>query len=116
MQEIREQLHQVEDRLRALRQDKARGIKIREAAKKAYAESDVGEDSPLYQAALEAVNTVAGIEAELQSGQEQQTALLKQVGDLEAGQSGFTLGGESGWATAARRLDLNAGELRADVS
>src|SRR5262245_21040587 len=106
MKDLHAALAQVEESLSRLRAERARAVKLRDSAKTAYGDSDAGEDSPLFGAAREAVQAVAGIDSQIASEQERQAGLLKQMGDQEQGRAGFTLGGESGWAVAARRLDL----------
>ena len=115
--EIREKLAQVETTLRGLREERGRAVKLRESAKAAYVkEADSGnEESPVYVAAKGAVDAVQEIDAKIAAASEEQTALLRQIGDMEAGMPGFTTPGLDGWGEIARQLDLDRGETRVDV-
>ena len=59
----RDELHRIADRLRSLREEKARGIKLAQAAKDAYEKSD-SEDSALQDAAEQGYATVGEINAQ----------------------------------------------------
>jgi hypothetical protein len=116
MDDIRQQLHEVEDRLRSLRQEKARATKVREAARAVAVEAPEGDEgAPQFEAAQSASKAVQDIDGLIEKATDQQTALLRKLGDIEAGRSGFSSPGVSGWETAARKLDLASGELRVDV-
>ena len=116
MQQIKAQLEGIEEKLRGLREERARAVKVREAAKAAVAASPDGEEGePAYQAAQASVTAVNEIEQRIDAEQQRQMELLKSLGDYEHGRSGFTLGGVSGWEKASRELDLGRGELRVGV-
>ena len=117
MDDIRPQLQEVEDRLRSLREERARSIKVREAARSAAASAPEGDEGePQFAAARAAVEAVQQIDGQIERVTERQTELLRRLGDMEAGRSGFSAPGVSGWETAARRLDISRGETRVDLA
>jgi hypothetical protein len=113
---LREKLTAAEARIRGLREEKARAVKVADAAKATVAAvSESGDNSAQYEAAKTAVAAVKAIEAKIEDAQEEQTDLLRRLGDAEAGMGGWTLPGINGWAEAARRLDLQRGETQVSV-
>lgn len=112
MLQRRENLEDLEARLRALRDEKGRATKVAEVAKAAAAASDSDETMA---AAQGAVDTVRSIEAKIEQAQSEQVAALRQIGDAEAGLSGFSSPGLDGWHEASRKLSLSEGALRVDV-
>ena len=111
--ETREKLAQTEDRLRALRQEKARASNVADAAKAAAAGR---EDEASLTAAEAAVNAVKAIDSELEKVGGKQIDLLRSLGDAEAGLAGFASPGVNGWNEAAKALSLGDGNLRVDVA
>lgn len=111
-EDIRQRLTEVENKVRALREERARAAGVKKAAVAAVRDDD---DASL-RAAEAASEALQAVEAEITAVGQEQVALLKSIGDFEAGRSGFTNGGVNGWETAARTLSLTEGNLRADVS
>jgi hypothetical protein len=110
--DIRSRLQESEDKIRGLREDRARLSKVFEAAKAAAEETET--DGTLA-AAVAAKESLAEVDQLIEQATDMQLAQLKQLGDFEAGKSGFVTGLTNGWETAARTLSLNEGTLRADV-
>ncbi|MGH2963829.1 MAG: hypothetical protein ACRDMH_00390 [Solirubrobacterales bacterium] len=110
---LREDLAAVEDRLRRLREERGRMNKLLSAAKSAAQEN---KSDAAVNAALAAKEACEQVDQQLAQEAERQTQLLKQLGDREVGAGfGHHFGGD-GWAEAARRLNLERGDLRVDVS
>lgn len=115
-EETRDKLSQADDRLRALRQEKARATKMLGSAKSAFSESSEDTKGGAARVLNEAAAAVASVEDAISKVGEEQVGLLRRLGDAEAGVSGFSSPGVNGWRVAADKLDLSAGVLRADVS
>jgi hypothetical protein len=113
MKQIREQLQEIEGRLRTLREDRARVKRVFDAAKAAAEEH---ESEQTMNAGVAAKESLQSVDRQIEAERERQTEILRQIGDVEAGMSGFAYPGVSGWETAARKLDLARGELRVDVA
>jgi len=112
----REELAAVEERVRELRAEKARRRKLADSAKQAYAAlPDDAPDSAAFQIAQDTASSLKSIERELEEAAEEQTTLLKELGDAEAGQGGVAFSGVNGWREVARHLNVESGEFRADV-
>lgn len=109
--EIREQLTDVESRLRSLRDERSRTVKVADAAKAAARESDSDASLDAVKAAVDATRSV---EAKIEEVQAEQIGLLRRIGDAEAGRAGFAYGGVDGWKLAANELDLHK-QLRVEV-
>lgn len=115
MLDVREQLGQAEDDLRALREDKAKAGKLAEAAKAALdALPQKADDRDAFDAAKIAVEAVKGLEHKIEETTDEQLGLLKKLGGYEAGQGGVTSSG-NGWRDVASHLDIERGEFRAGV-
>lgn len=113
---LKENLTAVEARIRGLREEKARAVKVATAAKAAAKAVPEGEDNTAqYQAAKTAVEAVKSVEAVIENAQEEQVSLLRRLGDAEAGTGGWTLSAVNGWKDAARRLDLQRGETQVSM-
>lgn len=109
----REKLTQADGRIRELREEKHRATKLRETAVAAYSAN--GDDAS-FKAAKQAKESVDAVQAKLDAIQDEQTALLKTLGDAEQqGRVSLTLPGDNGYAKAAAGLDLANGNLRVDV-
>lgn len=105
-----EKLREIEARLRGLREEKARAVKVADAAKaSADAVPDDQDVAPQFEAAKAAVEAVKSIETQIEQAQEEQIGLLRQVGGP------LSLTGVNGWEDASRRLSLERGEHRADM-
>jgi hypothetical protein len=113
LKETHAQLAEAEDRLRSLREEKSRALKVAEAAKGAFAESD---NEATLAAAKAAKDAVTSVEERIEQVQENQISLLRRLGDTETDRGGVAFAGVDGWRDVARHLDLDQGELRADVS
>ena len=105
-----EKLTEVESRLRSLREEKARAVKVAEAAKAAAIAVPEGEDdNAQYQAAEQAVAAVKAIQARIEEAQEEQIALLGTAGGPG------TWSGMDGWSQIARAIDLEHGDTSVHV-
>src|SRR5262245_28531920 len=102
--ESSEKLRVIEDRLRSLREEKARAVKVRDAAVSAVEAVPGGEDdSPQYEAARQAVASVKTIQERIEEAQEEQVALLGTAGGPA------TWSSMDGWSHIARGIDLEGG-------
>jgi hypothetical protein len=109
----REELASVEDKLRALREEKSRAVATKKLAIEA---AQANNDDASLRAAEAAAEAVKAVEARIEQVSEEQLGLLRRIGDAESGRAGFAWSGVDGWEKAARQLDLQRGELRVDVS
>jgi hypothetical protein len=105
---LQEKLAQPEDRLRSLREERGRLRRVADAAKSAAAEH---ESDQTVNAAVAARDSLREVEAAIEAEQERQVGFLRQLGDIEAGHVGFTLGAsgcsaepQSGHGPAERTL------------
>jgi hypothetical protein len=112
--DTREELARVEDQIRGLREERARAQKVRQAATAAYEASQ--EDEAAFKAAKAAVDAVKAIDSRLEEVGEQQTGLLRKLGDSEVGIAGFASPNVNGWHEASHKLSLADGRLRVDVN
>jgi hypothetical protein len=115
MNGTRDELARVEQRIRELRQERGRLAKLKQSAV-AAAEGESEEGGPAYETAKAASEQLREIERKLASEEERSRDLLRRVADSEVGVAGFSFPGVSGWADAARRLDLAHGEMRVDLA
>src|SRR6188474_2152148 len=113
MDDVREQLGRVEDQLRGLREEKARATKIRDSAVASAAEHLTESAANAAQAAKQGVEDVI---ARIDKASDVQVELLRKLGDMEAGQSGFASPNFDGWLHASRTLSLADSVLQARVS
>lgn len=114
MDATREQLTQAEAKLRALRDDKARATRLADSAKAALEGLPQSvDDRDAFEVAKAAVEAVKRIEQQIEEVTDEQSGLLRQLGDAEAGGSAL-LPQVDGWAMAAAELDLDS-KLRVDV-
>ena len=109
--DIRSRLHESENTIRRLREERGRLHKLFDGAKKAAQES---EGEATLNAAMAAKQSLAEIDEQLEEATATQIGLLKQVGDAEARLPGYT-SNVNGWREAARSLDLASGNLRVDL-
>jgi hypothetical protein len=112
LNETRDKLANAEERVRGLREEKARARTVQAAAKAAAEES--GTEASL-NAARAATDAVSGIDIAIDEASAQQMLLLQRVADAESGMSGFSTPTMNGWEEASRRLSLSGGNLRVDV-
>lgn len=108
----REELQRSRERVRSLREERQRLSAILDQAKAAV---DEHESDATVNAALAAKHSVDEVSSQLEAAQDEQTRLLQRLGDAEAGYAGGAFAGVNGWGDVARTLDLERGELRADV-
>lgn len=104
MNDLTEQLNEVQGRVRELRQERAQVRKP-------------GSSLPPTKAQSEALGR---IKARIEQAEGEEQELLGQLGDLEAGMPGeaasrLGVGTGRGWAAVAKQIDVQRGELRADV-
>src|SRR5687768_6748112 len=112
MSEIRTQLLEVENRVRSLREERARLTKIFKSAQAAAADT---ETDATIDAAMSAKTSIKEVEQQLEDAQDEQIGLLRRVGDAEAGRSGSLFNGVDGWDDASRKLSLAEADLRVDL-
>jgi hypothetical protein len=110
---IRDGLGRVEDQVRQLREERARARSIKEAAIASAASH--GNDESSMVAAQAAVDGLKAVEERLEKVGNEQTDLLKKLGDQEAGVAGWSSPRRDGWEYCSTTLDLSSGVLRADV-
>src|SRR5438093_1584063 len=89
-----EKLAELEQKIRALREEKARAVKVKDSAVNA---AEATDDQASYDAAKAAVDAVKAIDARLEECNEQQVTLLRMAGGPT------TFSGGSGWEEAARQ-------------
>ena len=99
-------------RIRAIREERNRTAELFRNAKAAVAESET--DSAVHSAA-ETKRALDAVDARLEEASQEQLRLLRTLGDMEHGRSGFSSPGHDGWLQASRELDLAKGHLRVDV-
>jgi len=108
---LREQLGQVEDELRSLREERARASGVSDAALAAYASHESDESLATVKQAKDALQAVG---LKLEKTSDRQAELLRKLADRESGVSGFSPS-LSGWDQAAQTLSLADGVLRSDT-
>jgi hypothetical protein len=112
MLEIKEKLAQIEAKLRSLREERGRVVKLYEGARTAALASESDETLAALEAAKGALTEV---EERIEGTSQEQVRLLKVLGDAEAGRPGFT-SSVNGWHEAGHRLDIASGDLRVDLT
>ncbi|MEK6251990.1 MAG: hypothetical protein AABM43_08620 [Actinomycetota bacterium] len=119
MNDLTTQLREVQDRIRSLRQEKPRAEAELTRAREAY-NPEANNARAQFDRAREAMHAVGEIKDEISTLESEEEKLLGELADLEGGmpgeaQSRLGVGTGRGWSAVASQIDVQRGELRADV-
>ncbi len=113
------QLGDIQGRIRVLRQEKPAKEAELAQARESY-DPEAADARAKFEAAKTAMRAVAEIKDEISVLEQEEQELLGQLGDAEQGMSGeqvsrFGVRTGSGWAAVAQQINVQRGELRADI-
>ncbi len=119
MNDLSQQIHAVQGRIAALRQQKPGAVAAANEARDAY-DPEAKNARAQFDRARQARRAASEIDEEIAALSQEEQELLGQLADHEAGmpattQSRLGVAG-NGWVAAAKQLDLQRGENRVDLS